>query len=556
MPRSNYGRFRDGLSVNGVTIQVPHVGKTFYVNNSTTAAELQPYGIGGSDGNHGETPERPFSTIDKAINSCAAGRGDTIYVLPGHAETVTTATDIVPDVSHINIIGLGKGEKRPIITFATNTTANIPVSGANTRISNMVFKVNVASQVAMITTTGTDIEIDHCSFREGSSTGLNFITVGAADNDSDRVYIHDCDFYMPTAGNGDHAIEFLFDMLNARLEDLEIDGNFDEGGILIPAAGDAQANLRILRCNVKNRLTNVGAIDIDGTDSTGLIQDCLLRTDTQSTALDSGSLAVDNVRWADETDQVSAAISILSPLDSATNFIGVDDAANLGLTTSVTADRDGSILERLEDMLDYFADDTATNFIGVDDGANLGLTTNVTSDADGSILERLEYIQANATPQTPATFVPGLGFRVTKTEDVNTATTDALFTVTGKVLVTLWEMEVTNALAAGVTDYALSLTTFAGTIKAAGNIASAIVGFMRQINSDSGDTSLSTSTDAVTIAGVADTNGKGLCNMVIGIAGGSDVIKSVRTAGDAGDAIVHTLFYLPLEAGASVAAAA
>ena len=145
MPRSNYGRFRDGMSVNGVTIQVPHVGKTFYVNNSTTAAELQPYGIGGSDGNHGETPERPFSTIDKAINSCAAGRGDTIYVLPGHAETVTTATDIVPDVSHINIIGLGKGEKRPIITFATNTTANIPVSGANTRISNMVFKVNVAS---------------------------------------------------------------------------------------------------------------------------------------------------------------------------------------------------------------------------------------------------------------------------------------------------------------------------------------------------------------------------------------------------------------------------
>ena len=360
MPRSNFGRFKDGFAVKGITLQVPHTGRTYYVNNSTTAAELQPFGVGGSDGNSGLTPEQPFATIDAAINKCAAGRGDTIFVLPGHAETVTNATGIIPDVNGIRIIGLGTGEKRPIITFTTNATANIPVSGANIRISGLVFKCNVASQAAMITTTADDIEIDNCSFREGTSTGLNFITVGAADGDSDRLYVHDCDFYMPTAGNGDHAIEILFDMANIRLEDLEIDGDFDEGGILIPAAGDAQVNLQIRRCNVKNRLTNIGAIDIDGTGSSGLIQDCLLRTDTQATALDSGSLAVDNVRWADETDQVAAVVSVIAPQDSVSNAIGFDDADNAFASTNVADNEDGSVLERLEYIQEGVSKGTGT----------------------------------------------------------------------------------------------------------------------------------------------------------------------------------------------------
>ncbi len=79
-------------------------------------------------------------------------------------------------------------------------------------------------------------------------------------------------------------------------------------------------------------------------------------------------------------------------VDSATNFIGVDDAANLGVTTSVTSDADGSVLERLEFIQDQPATDVATNYLGVDDAANLGLTTAVVPDHDGSALERLEAI--------------------------------------------------------------------------------------------------------------------------------------------------------------------
>ena len=209
--------------------------------------------------------------------------------------------------------------------------------------------------------------------------------------------------------------------------------------------------------------------------------------------------------------------------------------------------------------LDLYNLSAISTMVGTNDTNNTQSTSLVTSNADGSVVERLEYIQtaiaALATYTSPATFNPVLGYRVTKTEDVNTATSDDLFTLTGKVLITLWTGEVTNALNTSPTDYQITLTTLAGVLLAAGNIASAIVGHIFTLNADAGDTALSTSSSAVSVAGVGDTNGKG-GHLVVGIAGGSDVIKSVRTAGASGDAIIHTVYYWPLEAGASLVAAA
>ena len=156
-----------------------------------------------------------------------------------------------------------------------------------------------------------------------------------------------------------------------------------------------------------------------------------------------------------------------------------------------------------------------------------------------------------------ATWYPGLGYKVTKTEDGETATSDALFTLSGKVDITLWTGEVTNALGATAkfSDYKIELTTLAGILIAAGDISSSIIGHIFTLNADAGDTSLSTSTSAVSVAGVGDTQGKG-GHLVVGKSGGSDVIKATRTAGDAGDAIVHTVFWMPLEVEAHLTAAA
>jgi len=154
-------------------------------------------------------------------------------------------------------------------------------------------------------------------------------------------------------------------------------------------------------------------------------------------------------------------------------------------------------------------------------------------------------------------YYPQMGWRVSKTEDGNVATGDNLFDLTGKVNIRCWTFEVTNALGATAkfSDYQITLTTLAGVILTAGDISSAIVGFIRTLNADAGDTALSTSSSAVSVAGVGDTQGK-TGHIVVGKAGGTDVIKSVRTAGDAGDALIHLVFYEPMEAGASLVASA
>jgi len=148
-------------------------------------------------------------------------------------------------------------------------------------------------------------------------------------------------------------------------------------------------------------------------------------------------------------------------------------------------------------------------------------------------------------------FVPGLGYKCVKTEDVNTATADDLFIVTGKVLITCWTGEVTNKLGTAVTDYKLRVKTTNIDLCAGSNIANAAIGFIFQMCSDAGDSLINTASATET----ADTNGKGMAYRIVGKSGSSLTLQSSRTAGDNGDAIVHSLWYIPLEAGAEVVAA-
>ncbi len=156
---------------------------------------------------------------------------------------------------------------------------------------------------------------------------------------------------------------------------------------------------------------------------------------------------------------------------------------------------------------------------------------------------------------TPATFVPGLGFPVLKTENVNTATGVDLFTVTGKVLIRVWTGEVTNALNTTVNDYKLRIKTDNVDLCAATDISSAAVGYMWQLSADAGLTLLTGSSYAVSAVKTADTNGLGTADRIVGLAGGTCTLQSLRTAGASGDEMKHIIFYLPLEASAAIVAA-
>jgi hypothetical protein len=175
VPSSNYPNgFAAGITIRGVPLLQTHPGQVFWVGNAT--ANLLSGHKGGSNGNKG-TFEAPFATLDHAIGRCTADRGDIIFIKPGHAETISTATTILADVAGVAIIGLGRGTKRPTFTLDTATTAKIPVSAANVLFSNIVFVNNFADiATVFLLTTAPGFTVDNCEFRDTSSI-LNALTV-------------------------------------------------------------------------------------------------------------------------------------------------------------------------------------------------------------------------------------------------------------------------------------------------------------------------------------------------------------------------------------------
>lgn len=186
-------------------------------------------------------------------------------------------------------------------------------------------------------------------------------------------------------------------------------------------------------------------------------------------------------------------------------------------------------------------------------GVNAWPTAAAAGDAK-SVAAVLRYIQ-NQLMGADGTFNPRLGYRVLKTENINTATGVDLFTVTGKVLISAWFGEVTNAFGTGVTDYKLRVKTANSDLCAATNLASAAVGYMWSLSNDAGLTLLTGSSYAVSVTTTADNNAIGMADRVVGLAGGSCTLQSNRTAGDSGDSLNHSLWYWPLEPSAAVVAA-
>lgn len=172
---SNYPNgFPNGVTLRNLPIVQTNPGKIFWVSNNTTG--LLPGHRGGSDGNRG-TWESPFATLQGALNNCVANRGDVIYIKPGHAESIASATALLFNKAGVAIIGLGTGSSRPTFTFTTANTAKIPVSKDNISIQNCVFIANFLSiATCFLLTTAAYFTVDSCEFSDTSAV-LDFLSI-------------------------------------------------------------------------------------------------------------------------------------------------------------------------------------------------------------------------------------------------------------------------------------------------------------------------------------------------------------------------------------------
>lgn len=292
MPKSTFGRFKDGVQISGVSMNVHQKGQVFYVCNAATVAK---FGIAGANDSDGLTPEHPLSTITQALSNCSANRGDKIVVLPGHAETVTAAAGIDFSVAGVEVIGVGKGSQRPSITYTTANTATVQISASDVSITNMRFVGNFLAIAVAIkcknATVANDVRIEGCEFKDVDATHgfVKAIATSTTDNQNDGLTVRDC----MMSGTGTTAATCLvnvvgaIDRLSVEDNNVYIQGTTATTGALVLATAKTMTATLIARNYVNSPLTTsaAGALIVAGTGGSGVVKDNYISTPAAASAI-------------------------------------------------------------------------------------------------------------------------------------------------------------------------------------------------------------------------------------------------------------------------------
>jgi hypothetical protein len=160
-------RFPHGISSFGIPVlgagPIVTTGNVFFVDDS------------GSDSSSGLSPDEPFKTLDYAIGRCTASHGDTIVMMPGHAETTTA---IAVDVAGIHIVGLGIGADRPTITASTGASDLINITAANCTLENFNLVGAASGVTALVDIAAADTTLVNMSLSHGAAPG-NAVTIAS-----------------------------------------------------------------------------------------------------------------------------------------------------------------------------------------------------------------------------------------------------------------------------------------------------------------------------------------------------------------------------------------
>lgn len=306
--------FRNGVTIRGVPIVNTHPGRVFWVNNSSVLAQGA---VGGSDGNDGSY-QRPFSTIAKAISMATASRGDVVFIMPGHAETVATDGGLAFSKAGMAFVGLGTGTLRPTITLSTLAAAAITVTAANVTISNMRVVAGFADVTNGFDVTATNLHLDRVEFSE-SAADLNFldyIACTGGDGTANNLTITGC------IGTAIDAAQNSFLNITGDLDRLTFTDNFycsttaNTLAMILCATGKDLTDCRIEQ-NRMYTLATAGdlLIDNDTTANTGIVAFNLIgHADTSGEVL----VDADGVRQFDNKGTATDTASgyILPAIDS------------------------------------------------------------------------------------------------------------------------------------------------------------------------------------------------------------------------------------------------
>lgn len=223
----------------------------FVTNNPSSGSHFfVSSGSGGTSPGHGYTPDAPLTTLDAAIGLCTAGAGDTIHVLPGHAEVITTAAGVALDVAGVTVLGYGNGRGRPVFTFTnTDNAPSFDISAANCRVENIVLINDDDAQTAVMNITAADVTVRDCEFVLATASKqavLGILASDAADRLTlERLHMHG------TADAGVTSAISCGATDDTLIKDCVIMGAFATNGAIANTA--AAINFNVIGCTVMNQ---------------------------------------------------------------------------------------------------------------------------------------------------------------------------------------------------------------------------------------------------------------------------------------------------------------
>jgi hypothetical protein len=211
-------------------------GDIWFVDSGQTTTGADSVG-------YGRNPDQPFLTLDYMVAQATANNGDTVYIMPGHTETLGADSAVDIDVAGLTIIGLGRGAARPTFN-ATAIAGDFKLAAASTHIENLLFTSGIDATTGMLEISAADCTVKNCEFRDvtGQATDC-LITVDGAD----RLTIEGCRFIMAAAAGANSAIA-LDGSDDCIIRDCKIYGNFAVGAIDLRTT--ASARIDISRCYI------------------------------------------------------------------------------------------------------------------------------------------------------------------------------------------------------------------------------------------------------------------------------------------------------------------
>ena len=358
MPISNYPNgFNNGVAIRNMPVLNSYSGNVYWVDS-----------VNGSNQYRG-TFARPWASLAYAYSSDKITSGDIVVLKAGHVETISAAAGVAADIAGTAVLFLGEGSARAQIQFGTATGADIDISAANITFVNPLFVAAIDALTGPIDVNAADFTIVNGEYRDAASIDTTDALV--ADANADRLTITGWKYVRGDEGGTQKQSNIqIAAASDVRLSNIDIVGDFATGAIENGTAW-VDAGLENIVINNTNASPTV-AVLMQATSS-GWFRNSSLRVASGTTYVTATTdMQYDNVNGTG-TDNTSAS-PVIAPVS-----VDATTAAALGTDGTTVTDSATSVL----------------GAVGANNSNNAFDSSSVAANNDGSVLERLEYV---ATP--------------------------------------------------------------------------------------------------------------------------------------------------------------